>query len=189
MIGAWPVTWKVSSNRKARVWRTKKTRPVPPPHLLRAYCPAGRVWLQRQRQALAWRTKTRSARPCRTCCTFTVQRRVWRERNRQALAWRTKKSGDARSRLLRVNRPAGRARGLSRRAPEACDAVALRRAAHAIRTRPGLFGTFFPRHAACMRTANPAVCAMRRSESRLATPRRRASCRASRACCTEQRNA
>ena len=92
MIGAWPVTWKVSSNRKARVWRTKKTRSVPPPHLLRVYCPAGRVWLQRQRQALAWRTKARSARPCRTCCTFTVQRRVWRERNRQALAWRTKKT-------------------------------------------------------------------------------------------------
>ena len=51
-----------------------KTRPVPPPQLLRVYCPARCVWLQRKSQALAWQTKTRSARPCRTCCTFTVQR-------------------------------------------------------------------------------------------------------------------
>ena len=41
----------------------KQKKAVPLPHLLRVYCPAGRVWLQRKRQALAWRTKTRPARP------------------------------------------------------------------------------------------------------------------------------
>ena len=190
VIGAWLVTWKVSSNRQARVWRTKKNGRCPRRTCCVFTVPPDACGFSANAKRWPGEPKRGRRAPCRTCCTFTVQRDACGV-NGIARHWpgEPTKNGDARSRLLRVNRPAGRARGLSRRAAEECYAVALRRAAHAIRTRPGLFGTFFPRHAACVRTANPAVRAMRRSESRLATPRRRASCRASRACCTEQRNA
>ena len=164
MIGAWPVTWKVSSNRQARIWRTKKNGQCPRRTCCVFTVPPDACGFSANAKRWPGEPKRGRRAPCRTCCTFTVQRDACGV-NGIARHWpgEPTKNGDARSRLLRVNRPAGRARGLSRRAAEECYAVALRRAAHAIRTRPGSFGTFFPAmpHACARRTPLYAPCGVR----------------------------
>ena len=122
VIGVWLVACRVPSGHHARAQEghsffdnrciseragARRSHGAPP-HLLRVYRPAGRMWIQRNCQAMAWRTNKTVGAPPRLLRVYCPAGRTRLQRNRQALAWRTKKTVGAPSRLRRVYCPAGR---------------------------------------------------------------------------------
>ena len=74
VIGAWLVTWKVSSNRQARVWRTKKNGRCPRRTCCVFSVPPDACGFSANAKRWPGEPKRGRRAPCRTCCTFTVQR-------------------------------------------------------------------------------------------------------------------
>jgi hypothetical protein len=107
VIGVWLVACRVPSGHHARAQEghsvfdnrciseragARRSHGAPP-HLLRVYRPAGRMWIQRNCQAMAWRTNKTVGAPPRLLRVYCPAGRTRLQRNRQALAWRTKKNG------------------------------------------------------------------------------------------------